>query len=116
VPIVTARRATYLIDKEGKVIEEQVDGDAVDPTKIVDACEFHAKKRRSDAPHPPLRGTFSRKRGEGHSRRSPREPLARTGHARRESPSPREAGRGWREAPGEGPSRRLHRRPDRNLP
>ena len=44
VPIVTARRATYLIDKEGKVIEEQVDSDAVDPTKIVDACEFHAKQ------------------------------------------------------------------------
>ena len=39
----TARRATFLIDKEGKVVEEQVDNDAVDPTKIVDACEFHAK-------------------------------------------------------------------------
>jgi peroxiredoxin len=39
----TARRATFLIDKEGKVVEEQVDSDAVDPTKIVDACEFHAK-------------------------------------------------------------------------
>ena len=39
----TARRATFLIDKEGKVIEEQVDRDAVDPKKIVDACEFHAK-------------------------------------------------------------------------
>jgi glutaredoxin-dependent peroxiredoxin len=43
VPVVTARRATFLIDKEGKVIEEQVDRDAVDPTKIVDACEYHAK-------------------------------------------------------------------------
>ena len=40
----SARRATFLIDKEGKIIEEQVDRDAVDPTKIVDACEFHAKK------------------------------------------------------------------------
>jgi len=39
----TARRATFLIDKEGKIVEEQVDNDAVDPTKIVDACEFHAK-------------------------------------------------------------------------
>ena len=39
----TARRATFLIDKEGKIIEEQVDSDAVDPTKIIDACEFHAK-------------------------------------------------------------------------
>ena len=39
----TARRATFLIDKEGKVVEEQVDKEAVDPTKIVDACEYHAK-------------------------------------------------------------------------
>ena len=39
----TARRATFLIDKEGKIIEEQADSEAVDPTKIVDACEFHAK-------------------------------------------------------------------------
>src|SRR5437763_9323625 len=39
----TARRATFLIDKEGKIVEEQVDSEAVDPTKIVDACEFHAK-------------------------------------------------------------------------
>ena len=46
VPIVTARRATYLIDKEGKVIEEQVDNEAVDPTKIVDACEFKAKSAK----------------------------------------------------------------------
>ena len=44
VPIVTARRATFLIDKEGKVVEEQVDSEAVDPTKIIDACEFRAKK------------------------------------------------------------------------
>ena len=41
----SARRATFLIDKEGKVVSEQVDGEAVDPTKIVDACQFkpHAK-------------------------------------------------------------------------
>jgi peroxiredoxin len=38
--IVSARRATFLIDKEGKIVEEQVDGDAVDPTKIVDACQL----------------------------------------------------------------------------
>ena len=44
VPVVTARRATFLIDKEGKVVEEQVDSEAVDPTKIIDACEFRAKK------------------------------------------------------------------------
>lgn len=35
----SARRATFLIDKSGKVIEEQVDNDAVDPTKVVEACE-----------------------------------------------------------------------------
>jgi glutaredoxin-dependent peroxiredoxin len=34
-----ARRATYLIDKDGKVVEMQVDQDAVDPTKTVVACE-----------------------------------------------------------------------------
>ena len=34
-----ARRTTYLIDKEGKVIEMQMDRDAVDPTQIVTSCE-----------------------------------------------------------------------------
>ncbi len=34
----SARRATFLIDKSGKITHEQVDGDAVDPTKTVDAC------------------------------------------------------------------------------
>jgi peroxiredoxin len=38
--IASARRATFLIDKEGKVVEEQVDDAAVDPTKIVDACQL----------------------------------------------------------------------------
>src|SRR5437763_4539994 len=41
--IASARRATFLIDKEGKVVEEQIDNDAVDPTKIVDACQLRAK-------------------------------------------------------------------------
>lgn len=36
----TARRATFLIDKGGKVVEEQVDSEAVDPTKIIDACQL----------------------------------------------------------------------------
>src|SRR5437764_14520867 len=36
--IVSARRATFLIDKEGRVVEEHADNEAVDPTKIVDAC------------------------------------------------------------------------------
>lgn len=43
VSMTTARRATFLIDKEGKVIEEQVDSDAVDPAKIVDACQLKLK-------------------------------------------------------------------------
>ena len=37
--MMSARRATFLIDKSGKVIEEQVDTDAVDPSKVVEACE-----------------------------------------------------------------------------
>ncbi|HYS52606.1 MAG TPA: redoxin domain-containing protein [Thermoanaerobaculia bacterium] len=44
-PMVSARRATFLIDKEGKVVEEQVDKDAVDPTKIVDACQIRSKAK-----------------------------------------------------------------------
>jgi glutaredoxin-dependent peroxiredoxin len=39
VPMETARRATFLIDKNGKIVEESVDSEAVDPSKIVDACE-----------------------------------------------------------------------------
>ena len=39
VPVETARRATFLIDKSGKIIEEQVDDKAVDPTETVTACE-----------------------------------------------------------------------------
>jgi len=34
-----ARRINLLIGKDGKILEEQVDNDAVDPTKIVDTCE-----------------------------------------------------------------------------
>jgi peroxiredoxin (alkyl hydroperoxide reductase subunit C) len=34
-----ARRATFLIDKEGKIAEMQVDREAVDPTAIVTSCE-----------------------------------------------------------------------------
>jgi peroxiredoxin len=33
-----ARRVNFLIGKDGKIMEEQVDNDAIDPTKIVDAC------------------------------------------------------------------------------
>lgn len=34
-----ARRVTYLIDKSGKVAEMHLDKVALDPTKVVDACE-----------------------------------------------------------------------------
>jgi len=37
-----ARRVNYLIDKDGKVVEMQIDSDAIDPTHIVEACQ--AKK------------------------------------------------------------------------
>jgi peroxiredoxin len=38
-PMKTARRATFLIDKDGKIVKEAVDSEAIDPTTIVDACE-----------------------------------------------------------------------------
>src|ERR1043165_7450568 len=45
VKIPPARRATFLIDESGKVISEQVDKDAVDPGKTVEACERQKLKR-----------------------------------------------------------------------
>ena len=45
VTIASARRATFLIDKEGKIVEEQVDNEAVDPTKIIDACQLRKKAK-----------------------------------------------------------------------
>ena len=33
------RRVNFLIGKDGRIKEEQVDNDAIDPSKIVDACE-----------------------------------------------------------------------------
>src|ERR1700739_2687580 len=33
------RRVNFLIGKDGRILQEQVDDAAVDPTKIVDACE-----------------------------------------------------------------------------
>jgi peroxiredoxin len=38
VSLESARRATFLIDKSGRITHEQVDDEAVDPTKTVDAC------------------------------------------------------------------------------
>ena len=45
VNIASARRATYLIDKQGKIIEAQADNEAVDPAKIIDACEIPQKTK-----------------------------------------------------------------------
>jgi peroxiredoxin len=33
------RRVNFLIDKEGKIAEIQIDSDAIDPTKMVESCE-----------------------------------------------------------------------------
>jgi glutaredoxin-dependent peroxiredoxin len=44
IPMVSARRATFLIDKLGKIIHEQVDDEAVDPRKTINACERHKLK------------------------------------------------------------------------
>lgn len=39
------RRVNYLIDKEGKVMEMQLDSDAIDPSKVVEACEARKLNR-----------------------------------------------------------------------
>jgi peroxiredoxin len=44
VPMESARRATFLIDKSGLIIHEQVGDAAVDPSKTVEACERHKLK------------------------------------------------------------------------
>ncbi len=43
VKLQSARRATFLIDKDGKIEEMQVDKEAVDPSKIVTICERKKK-------------------------------------------------------------------------
>lgn len=40
-----ARRVNYLIDKDGKVVEMQLDSDAIDPSKVVEACEARKLNR-----------------------------------------------------------------------
>jgi len=40
-----ARRVNYLIDKNGKVVEMQLDSDAIDPTKVVEACQARKLNR-----------------------------------------------------------------------
>jgi peroxiredoxin len=34
-----ARRVNFLVGKDGRIKEEQIDSAAIDPSKIVDACE-----------------------------------------------------------------------------
>jgi peroxiredoxin len=40
-----ARRVNYVVDKNGKVIEMQLDSDAIDPSKVVDACQARKLNR-----------------------------------------------------------------------
>src|SRR6201981_1102925 len=40
-----ARRVNFLIGKHGKILEEQVDKEAIDPAKIVSECERHKVNR-----------------------------------------------------------------------
>jgi peroxiredoxin len=39
-----ARRVNFLIDKSGKIAEIQLDSEAIDPTKIVNACKARRLK------------------------------------------------------------------------
>src|ERR1700747_2890403 len=39
-----ARRVNFLIGKDGRILEEQLDKEAIDPTKLVAACERHKMK------------------------------------------------------------------------
>jgi len=41
-----ARRVNYLIDKDGKVIDMQIDSEAIDPTKLVEACQARKLHRQ----------------------------------------------------------------------
>lgn len=38
--ILSAQRASFLVNKDGKIVELQIDKEAVDPTKIIDACDI----------------------------------------------------------------------------
>ncbi|HEY8713024.1 MAG TPA: hypothetical protein VIM68_09130 [Thermoanaerobaculia bacterium] len=39
------RRATFVIDRDGRVVEEQIDNAAVEQAKIVDACQIPRKTK-----------------------------------------------------------------------
>jgi peroxiredoxin len=38
------RRMNYLIDKDGKITDIQMDNEAIDPTKLVEVCERKKQK------------------------------------------------------------------------
>ena len=40
-----ARRVNFLIGKDGKILEEEIDKEAIDPTKLVAACERRKLKQ-----------------------------------------------------------------------
>jgi len=40
-----ARRATFVIDKDGKIAEVTLDKEAVDPTKTIEACQARKLNR-----------------------------------------------------------------------
>lgn len=40
-----ARRVTYLIDPEGRIVHMQTDSEAIDPSKTVAACQARKLKR-----------------------------------------------------------------------
>lgn len=40
-----ARRATFVIDKDGKILEMTMDREAVDPTKTIEACQARKLNR-----------------------------------------------------------------------
>jgi glutaredoxin-dependent peroxiredoxin len=41
-----ARRVNFLIGKDGRIMEEQVDSAAIDPSHLVDACDRAAHEHR----------------------------------------------------------------------
>jgi len=42
----TGRRVNFLVDKDGKIANVQIDRDAVDPTNTVEACERSERKNQ----------------------------------------------------------------------
>lgn len=42
-----ARRVNFLIGKDGRIMQEQVDSAAIDPSNLVDACDRAAHERKN---------------------------------------------------------------------